>query len=387
MLDNLVLTVEECAKELKVAPSDVMMLIKNNELCAKKIGTNLRISVYDLLKYLDQPSTINNIHTSFDSSSIIYPFNKIAKEWKDEHWKTIEYNTTKSYNPAYNRAVLHFNNVDIKYIQPKDINEFIKQYAQTGVYRKTVRTQLLIMNLIFNYCVLKGYLKYNPAECIEIPRHLPHKIRTLPSKENIDKIKKGLNSTFGLFAYLLLFTGCRKGEALALKYSDIDRNNKFISISKSVYYVGNKPFLKYPKTDSGIRKIILLNNLEKALPFGNPQDYIFSNDKNNILTSSQFQKYWKAYCKDVGIYKIKPYLEKSGRIHNRVFPLITPHQLRHAYATLLFDAGIDEKDAQQLLGHASIVMTRDVYTHISSERKEKTARILNEYLSHKLLSD
>ena len=55
----------------------------------------------------------------------------------------------------------------------------------------------------------------------------------------------------------------------------------------------------------------------------------------------------------------------------------TPHQLRHAYATILFDAGLDDKDAQELLGHANISTTRDIYTHITQKRREKTAAILN----------
>ncbi|MGE4277205.1 MAG: tyrosine-type recombinase/integrase [Lawsonibacter sp.] len=58
-----------------------------------------------------------------------------------------------------------------------------------------------------------------------------------------------------------------------------------------------------------------------------------------------------------------------------------PHQLRHAFATTLFEAGIEEKDAQELLGHSSITLTHDVYTHIRSARKEKTASCLNEYLA------
>ena len=61
--------------------------------------------------------------------------------------------------------------------------------------------------------------------------------------------------------------------------------------------------------------------------------------------------------------------------------MITPHQLRHAFATILFDAGIDVKVAQELLGHSSIQVTRDIYTHIRKGRMESTAETLNNYLS------
>ena len=56
---------------------------------------------------------------------------------------------------------------------------------------------------------------------------------------------------------------------------------------------------------------------------------------------------------------------------------ITPHQLRHAYATILYEAGIKDKDAQDLLGHANIQTTRDIYTHITNNRRAETAALLN----------
>ncbi len=382
----MVLTVEECANQLKVSPSDVMKLIEAKELKAKKIGTNIRISIFDLLKYLGQTSTeyCNNAIDGLYNQTF---FIDAALEWKNEHWKTIEYNTTKGYNPAFKRALFYFKDKKLSEIKPIDINEFIIQFSKTGVCKKTVRTQLLILNMLLNFCVIKGYMKYNPAECIDIPKHLPHTIRNPPTIDQIEKVKKGLNATFGLFAYFLLFTGCRKGEALALRYSDIDRCNKLITINKSIYYKGNSPFVKLPKTDAGLRKIVLLDNLEKVIPLGEPNQYIFANDANGLLTSSQFQNKWNNYCKEIGLYKEKSYYEKSGRLHNKIIPLITPHQLRHAYATMLFDAGVDEKDAQELLGHTSIIMTKDVYTHISEARKEKTAKILNEYLSQRMFAN
>lgn len=76
------------------------------------------------------------------------------------------------------------------------------------------------------------------------------------------------------------------------------------------------------------------------------------------MTETQFQRQWELYCQATGLK-------------------ITPHQLRHAFATILFDAGIDDKDAQELLGHANLSTTRDIYTHITQSRKKKTVSLLN----------
>lgn len=61
--------------------------------------------------------------------------------------------------------------------------------------------------------------------------------------------------------------------------------------------------------------------------------------------------------------------------------LSSTHQLRHSYATMLFECGIEVKDAQDLLGHSTIAMTQDVYTHIRDKRKEDTAALLNKQLA------
>jgi integrase len=61
---------------------------------------------------------------------------------------------------------------------------------------------------------------------------------------------------------------------------------------------------------------------------------------------------------------------------------LTAYQLRHGFATICYDANLDEKDAAELLGHSSVTLTKDIYTHITSERKKVTAEKLNDFLTH-----
>ncbi|WP_242943080.1 tyrosine-type recombinase/integrase [Hydrogenoanaerobacterium saccharovorans] len=289
-------------------------------------------------------------------------FKEIAEDWKEEHFDTIEYNTQISYKPAYYRALEWFDGEYIKQIKPNDIKSFIVKFSKQGGGRaqKTVRTQLLVLNLIFTKATVDGDIDFNPCENVSIPKNLSKKKRSMPSDEDIQKIKNNVDAPFGLFPYFLLYTGCRKGEALALQFKDIDFNNKIIKIEKSVYFESNQPHIKQPKTEAGNRTIPLLDKLAKKLPKGKKNDYLFGKDKKTLFKDTQFKKLWADYCE---LCKIS----------------VTPHQLRHAYATILFEAGINEKDAQELLGHANISVTRDIYTHIRSSRKEKTAEILNNF--------
>ena len=216
-----------------------------------------------------------------------------------------------------------------------------------------------ILNMIFNTAIVSGYMTVNPCAAVSLPRNLPVTKRELPSDEAITAVRYGVDEPFGLFAMVCLYAGLRRGEALALKYDDIDRKNNIIHITKSVEYVGNNPHIKPPKTAAGYRDVILLDILSEKIPEGH--GYLFSAPNGELLTKMQYRKRWEKYCESIGY-------------------TLTAHQLRHGFATILYEAGVQDKDAQELLGHSSIAVTRDVYTHIRQTHKAETAKQLNDYV-------
>ena len=131
-----------------------------------------------------------------------------------------------------------------------DINRFIINFSKKGYSQQTVRVQLGVLNQIFNYAILQGEATTNPTISVKVPKGLSKTKRELPSTQDIEIVKNSLQADFGLFAYFLLYTGCRRGEALAVKYEDIDFENQIITINKSVFYTSNQPYIKTPKTGS-----------------------------------------------------------------------------------------------------------------------------------------
>lgn len=307
-------------------------------------------------------------------------FSEVAESWEIEHFSGISYNTQKSYTAPLKRAVAEFGNRPIKEIPAKDIKNFIVRFSK-GMSEKTVRNQLLVVRLIFEYAMVNYSLESNPSEYVTVPKNLNRGKRSLPEDACIDLVKSSTDKPFGLLAYFLLYTGCRIGEAIALTGSDIDRTEKLIHISKSVYHENNKPHIKTPKTAAGERDIILLNCLDEKLPTIAPHELLFPGKSGGIMTYSELKHGWEQYCKSIGQYTTTVYTDKDKHKHERIKPNFTPHQLRHGYATILFEAGIDDKDAQELMGHTSIVITRDDYTHIRKKRLSETAKKLNEYVS------
>lgn len=108
-----------------------------------------------------------------------------------------------------------------------------------------------------------------------------------------------------------------------------------------------------------MRIIPLLIPLKNVLEEKN--GYIF-NDNGNLLTLTQFSSRWRKYVASTGV-------------------TLTPHQLRHAFATICFDAGLEPKDASRILGHSKIELTLDVYTHIRQSRNKDTVDKLNQFVT------
>ena len=122
-------------------------------------------------------------------------------------------------------------------ITPSDLSKYIREFSGKGYADKTVRTQLSVFNMIFKYAINFCGLETNPARDVQIPKGLSKKKVSMPSDEDIRKVKEGINLPFGLFPYMAMYTGMRKGELLALTSKDIDKD--YITVSKSLYHDSN----------------------------------------------------------------------------------------------------------------------------------------------------
>lgn len=278
-------------------------------------------------------------------------FGAVADEWWEHHEPTLATNTTKSYKPALARAKEQFGSRRIRQILPTEINQFLKAFIkEKSAAKKTATTQRMVINLIFKYAVKNGYAIVNPAREISLPRNLSSKERELPEDDQIKLVKEHTDAPFGMFAYWALYTGCRRGELQALTWEDVDLENGWIHITKTLYYKNGKPAIKPPKTKKGIRDIPLLDKLAEKLEPG--KGLIFANESGGYLTEWQFQKSWADYKEASGV-------------------TCTAHQLRHVFTTMLFENQIEPKDIQAIVGHAQLSTTMDIYTHIRKVQADR----------------
>lgn len=290
-------------------------------------------------------------------------FSFVADEWEEIHYPAVEYQTEARYKTFVKHLNNFFNDTDIKQITYEDISEFLQNFVLKGYSNKTIKDQTAIVKMIFSYAYIKKYIDSDPTQYIKPPKGKPPVKREALTDEETEIINSSINCTFGFFAYFLLYTGLRKGEALALRYGDIDFKNNFINVDKSVYYVGNSPHIKQPKTESGIRKVILLDCVKNKLPKNKNKDELIFSFDGKIMRGSMFTRKWNKY------------LEESG-LKN-----ITAHNLRHTFATFLFEAGLECKDTQSIMGHKDISTTQNIYTHIRERRAIESSQKLNLYFN------
>lgn len=287
-------------------------------------------------------------------------FNKIADEWNADYRKRIsEINYKKNTNAAYNRIVKHFDGIYIEDLTAATVNQFVNKLVLMNLGKKTVANHMSILNMIFRHAILNGYVTYNVMQDINLPLNLPQKRRELPRDEELEIVNSHYEG-FDFLPYFLLNTGLRMSEALALDVEkDIDFQNMTIKINKHLLHDNGHPVIEYKtKTAAAERTVILLDRVAEKIT--KKTGLLFCNDDGTPLTKKQLRFRWLSYQKKYNV-------------------TLTAHQLRHGFATMLFEAGIDMKDAQELMGHADISTTRNIYTHIRNKRREETAKKLNEF--------
>lgn len=305
--------------------------------------------------------------------------------------KNISYKTYEGYQAPAKRIREQFGTEYVKMITPPEIQAFINAYASRGYAKSTVRRPLDVLRMLYNFLITSNQygIKDDPTLAVKLPKNLKQDTRELASREAIEIIKASVSHPFGLYPFFQMYSGLRDQELLALTDKDIDRKNKTITVDKALSWQSNQPIIKETKTENGVRTVVLLSPLAEVLP--KIKGYLFSmdGDGKSMLTKTAFRKRWNGYCQDVGLATYEVVTHKSKGKNNRTYHkkvwhnTIVPYQLRHEFATMCFDAGLDPKDVADMMGHSSEAITRKWYTHIQAQRRQSTNEKLESYVTGK----
>lgn len=164
---------------------------------------------------------------------------------------------------------------------------------------------------------------------------------------------------------MLLFTGMRPGETVTLTWGDIDLQNKEIHI-KSAKESGAKR-IKKPKTMAGIRtvpirEVHLSYLLAEAEKEHKPSDLVFTTPSGKMHTEDSLRRLWKSFIRELDLH-MGALTYRNKIIESKVAPDLVPYCLRHTFCTDMEKAGIPLNVAKELMGHADVQTTANIYTH------------------------
>lgn len=273
-----------------------------------------------------------------------------------EYEKGLSANTLKSYNYEINLYQTYLEDklsiIDIEKVSKEDIESYLKYCYLKNEDSKTISHKITTIYNFHNYLLREKVIKDNQAEFIDRPKLAKHLPYTLTVKE-IDKLLDIALVT--VFDYrdkamleLMYGTGLRVSELVSLTVYDVDFYNAFLRIkgkgSKERIVPINNASLKYLKLYLDRRCLLLKKKIS---------DELFLNARGEGISRQGFFK------------NLKKILAKKGMPIN-----ISPHSLRHSFATHLIENGADLRNVQTMLGHSDITTTK-IYTHISNEKVTK----------------
>ena len=263
-----------------------------------------------------------------------------------------ELNFSKNTIDSYRKDLADFfcfvnrQGIDYLSINRYDVRAYLKYLDELKLKNSTIARRISAIRSFYNYLLSMGIISNNIFNSIRNPK-LEKKLPNYLSYEELGDILDSIDisTPTGIRNRLLIemfyATGCRVSELINIKMSDINFTNKSIRIMGK----GSKERIVY----YGDYAQIYLN-MYLETEFNKDSNYLFLNDKKDAMSVQDVEVIIRYIVKDLAL-----------KTH------VTPHTLRHTFATHLLNNGADIKSVQELLGHASL-NTTGIYTHVSNER-------------------
>ncbi len=275
-----------------------------------------------------------------------------AYECDIEHFCDYIQNGAKAFTPEAEETRKQRVSADLetlKKVTRNDIRSFLAHVQSSGGSVKTVSRKLSALKTIYRFLVRQGLLENNPV----LTTRTPKQRRNLPAVLSVDEVLKLLNAVDGedpvslrdrALLEVLYSTGMRANECATLTISSLDLSSGLVRVLGKRRKERLVPLGSYAKQ-------YLLKYLLVRSELGNPtHNIVFVNARGGPLTTRSIQRIVEKYARQV-----LPYRDD-----------VSPHTLRHSFATHMLDGGADLRIVQEILGHEQLSTTQ-IYTHVSIE--------------------
>lgn len=337
----------------------------------------------------------------------------------------LEQTTVAGYQEIINRKILpRLGHLKLAEIRPHTVNGFLtalrsddaKADGSGGYSRGSIKKDFAVLSSILKTAVQWEVIDSNPCHKVTVPAvpDIADNLKfftpeqaitflnyidqpyTIPIKghDRVDDTGKGyhvadytetktLQTQFRVLYNLALFGGLRKGELLALQWSDVDWENKCIRITKSANVVNGVPIIKAPKTKTSKRTVTFPDSVMKLL-----RQHYLEQTETRLALGDYWQHEGWIFTQTNGArmnystptHSFRDTLLRYNSIADEPLPLIPFHGLRHTSATLLISSHQDVRTVSARLGHSQTSTTMNVYVHALEEADQKSADALETML-------
>lgn len=269
----------------------------------------------------------------------------------------------------------------LKKFCPTDVRVFYNKLVQRGLSDNTIRNTKNILHAALQQAVDDEVIRKNVSANIKPPHSLkdPKVIHAL-SDEEVSKLLDAIKGTYwGPLFFVDLFTGMRKSEIIGLTWDCVDFEKKTIHLYRQLRLMEGTGVYEFTKLKNkkertiyppdcvfDMLKFIQRRQYEQKLKFGelwnNPEGFVFTVENGSHISHRGIFQSFKKLAKQIGI------------------PEMRLHDLRHSYATISIQNGVDPKTVSDMLGHATVKFTLDVYTHITDSSARKAAQAMDSYV-------
>jgi len=268
-------------------------------------------------------------------------------------------------------------------LRPEHLQQLYNSMQEKNLSTSTIRQTHIVIHSSLKQGVINGLITRNVSEAVQAPKTKKRQARALSPDERKIVLEALSRNKFGTAFMLDLYTGMRKGELLALMWEDINFDEGYITVKRTLDRVRNfddddsktKIVVDTPKTESGLRVIPLGENALNLLKSHKAKQlemrqyvggcwtesgYVFTTELGKHLEPRYFSKVFEDLKKETGIADM------------------TIHTLRHTFATQGLEQGVDMKTMQNLLGHASYVTTANIYMHVNDSLKRSGVNLIEQ---------